>query len=93
METKRGQDLQWASVSEKSRDVKRIVTSPLGKIENGCMIVVLRPTKVRYGWESDSRDTRQGGMQSLPWGVDGGFGKKIKNERYEFRESGVVKRC
>ena len=45
----RGQDLQWASVSEKSRDVKRIVTSPLGKSENGCMIVVLRPTKVRYG--------------------------------------------
>ena len=42
---------------------------------------------------SDSRGTRQGGMQSLPWGVDGGFGKKIKNERYEFRESGVVKRC
>ena len=48
METKIGQDLQWASVSEKSRDVKRIVTSPLGKSENGCMIV-LGPIKVRYG--------------------------------------------
>ena len=49
METKRGQDLQWASVSEKSRDVKRIVTSPLGKSKNGCTIVVLGPTQVRYG--------------------------------------------
>ena len=49
METKRGQDLQWASVSEKSRDVKRIVTSPLGKSENGCLIVVSGPTKVCYG--------------------------------------------
>ena len=42
-------EVQWASVSEKSRDVKRIVTSPLGKSENGCMIVVLGPTNIRYG--------------------------------------------
>ena len=61
METKRGQDLQWASVSEKSRDVKRIVTSPLGKSENGCMIVVLRPTKVRYGWGA-TREVRGKGV-------------------------------
>ena len=71
------------------------MTSPLEKTENGCMIVrvVLGPTNVRYGMGERLEMYEARGMQSLPWGVDGGFGKKIKNERYEFRESGVVKRC
>ena len=57
-----------------------------------------RPSRIRANKcslrvrERLERDEARG-MQSLPWGVDGGFGKKIKNERYEFRESGVVKRC
>ena len=62
METKIGQDLQWASVSEKSREVKRIVTSPLGESENGCMIVVSGPTNVRYGNGRATREVRGKGI-------------------------------
>ena len=62
METKRGQDLQRASVSEKSRDVKRTVTSPLGKIENGCMIVVLGPTKAHHENGGATRKVRSKGI-------------------------------
>ena len=56
VETKIGQDLQLASVSEKMEEVKRIVTNPLGESENGCMIVVFGPTNVRYG---NGRATRE----------------------------------
>ena len=62
METKIGQDLQWASVSEKSREIKRIVTSPLGESKNGCMIVVLGPTNFRYGNGRATREVRGKGI-------------------------------
>ena len=62
METKVGQELRWASVSEKSREVNGIVTSPLGKTENGYMIVVLGPTKARHENGGATREVRSKGI-------------------------------
>ena len=56
------EEVQWASVSEKSREVNGIVTSPLGKTENGCMIVVLGSTKARHENGRATREVRSKGI-------------------------------
>ena len=93
METKIGQDLWWESVSGKSREGKEHSDESPGEDRERMHDCRIKANKgsLRMGERLERYEAR--GMQSLPWGVDGGFGKKIKNERYEFRESGVVKRC